>query len=114
MFNLLNNLPESPQAFEIAKKAILNKIESERITKAGVLYSYLAAEKKGIDYDSREKVYNEVKEMEFENLLEFHSKFVQNKSHNILLIGNRDNIDFDNLKSYGTVKEISLETLFGY
>jgi secreted Zn-dependent insulinase-like peptidase len=114
MFNLINNLPESPQAFEIAKQAILNKIESERITKSRILYSYLAAEKKGIDYDSRKQIYNEVKEMKFENLLEFHKQFVQNKPHNILLIGNRENIDFTNLKGYGTVKEISLETLFGY
>ena len=114
MFDLINNLPESPQAFEIAKQAILNKIESERITKSGILYSYLAAEKKGIDYDSRKQIYNEVKEMKFENLLEFHKQFVQNKSHNILLIGNRENIDFKNLKGYGKVKEISLETLFGY
>lgn len=114
MFSLINNLPESPQAFEIGKKAILNKIESERITKAGVLYNYLSAEKRGIDYDIRENVYNEVKNMDLEKLLEFHKSYIKDKPHNILLIGNKDNIDFKNLSKYGTIKEVSLETLFGF
>ena len=55
MFELINNLPESPQAFEISKKSILNKIESERITNSGVLSSYLDAKDRGINYDIREK-----------------------------------------------------------
>ena len=114
MFSLINNLPESPQAFEIGKQAILNKIESERITKAGVLYNYLSAEKRGIDYDIREKVYNEVKAMDLEKLIEFHETYIKDKPHTILLIGNRDNIDLKNLEQYGTVKELSLETLFGF
>jgi zinc protease len=114
MFSLINNLPESPQAFEIGKQAILNKIESERITKAGVLYNYLVAEKRGIDYDIREKVYNEVKAMDLEKLNEFHKTYIKDKPHTILLIGNRDNIDLKNLEQYGTVKELSLETLFGF
>ena len=114
MFDLINNIPKSKHAFEIGKEAILNKIESERITKSGVLYNYLAAEKIGIDYDIREKIYSEVKEMDLENLLDFHKKYIKNKKHNILLIGNRENIDFKNLKKYGIVKEVSLETLFGY
>jgi hypothetical protein len=50
--------------------------------------------------------------MNIKKLLEFHKKYIKNKPHNVLLIGNRDNIDFKNLEKYGSVKEISLETLF--
>ena len=114
MFNLINNLPKSPQAFNIGKQAILNKIESERITKKNMVNSYLAAEKKGLDIDAREQIYNEVKAMNYNDLLEFHKNYVKNKSHNILLIGDRNNIDFENLKQYGKVQELSLESLFGY
>ena len=114
MFELINELPKSEQAFEIAKKAILNKIESERITKSSVLSYYLSAEKKGVDYDIREKIYNEVKTMTLEKLKRFHEKYIKEKPHNILLIGNRDNINFKNLKKYGTIREVSLETLFGF
>jgi len=114
MFDLINNLPESSQAFEIGKQAILNKIESERITKSNVIDSYLMAEKKGLNIDIREQIYNEVKAMNFNDLLEFHENYLKDKPHNILLIGNRNNIDFDDLKQYGKVQELSLEVLFGY
>ena len=114
MFSLINNLPESPQAFDVAKQSILNKIESERITNSSILTYYLDAEKRKIDYDIREKIYEEVKKMNFENLLSFHKSYVKNKSHNILLIGNKENIDFKNLRKYGKVVSVSLETLFGY
>ena len=114
MFNLINNLPESSQAFDVAKQSILNKIESERITNSSILSYYLNTEKKNIDYDIRKKIYEEIKNMSFENLLSFHKIYVKNKPHNILLIGNKENIDFKNLRKYGKVEEVSLETLFGY
>ena len=114
MFSLINNLPKSPQAFEIGKKAILNKIESERITKTGILYNFLAAEKRGIDYDIRKQIYNEVKEMDYETLLKFHNLFIKDRQHNILLVGDQKKINFNNLRKYGKLKEIKLKTLFGF
>ena len=112
MFGLINNLPESENTFEIAKKAVLNKIESERITKSNVIFSYLSALEKGLDRDIREDVYNEVQLMNYESLSNFHKQYIQNKAHSLLLIGNRDKIDFNNLKQYGTVKEVALDELF--
>jgi hypothetical protein len=52
--------------------------------------------------------------MDLEKLNEFHKTYIKDKPHTILLIGNRDNIDLKNLEQYGTVKELSLETLFGF
>lgn len=114
MFELINNLPESETAFNIAKKAILNKIESERITKSAIIDQYLIAEKKGIKNDIRESVYNEVKNMDFNALNNFHTAFIKQKPHDILVIGNRENLNFKDLSKYGTVKELDLTTLFGY
>ena len=61
LVDLLNNLPESEKNFETAKKSILNKIESSRITKTSVFFNYLAAQQKKLDYDIRKDVYSRVK-----------------------------------------------------
>jgi len=114
MFGLINNLPESENTFEIAKKAVLNKIESERITKSAIIEQYLSAEKKGLTYDIKESIYDEVKNMDFKTLKDFHSTYIKDKPHDILVIGNRENIDFENLAQYGSVKELDLESIFGY
>lgn len=114
MMDLLDNLPESEEAFNIAKESILNKIESERITGSAVLWSYISAEDKGIDYDIRRDIYEDVQKMDFENLSAFHAKYIKDKSFVTVLVGSRDKIDFENLKQYGEVREVGLDELFGY
>lgn len=114
MMDLLNDMPESEEAFNIAKNAILNKIESERITGSGVLWNYISAQDKGLDYDVRKDIYEQVSNMEFENLKTFHENFIKDQKYVTLLVGARDKIDFDALKTYGEVTELSVDELFGY
>ena len=111
---LLDNLPESANAFETAKTAIKNKIASERITKARQMFSYLNAQKLGLDKDIREDVYNQVPNMKFEDVVAFQEKYVKGQPQNIVVIGSTDKLDFETLGKYGTVKELSLEEVFGY
>ena len=114
MMDLINNMPESEEAFNIAKEAILNKIESERVTGSGVIWNYISAQDKGLDYDIRKDVYNEVKGMTYSDLSSFHEKYIKDKNYVTVLVGSRDKIDFDNLKKYGEVNEVPLDELFGY
>ncbi|MFT5641728.1 MAG: zinc protease [Cyclobacteriaceae bacterium] len=114
MVALLNDLPESENAFSIAKQGILNKIESERITKSGIIWNYINAQDNGLTYDIRQDVYADVKEMTFENLTDFHEKYVKNKNYVTVIVGSKDKIDFNDLKNYGTIQELSLDELFGY
>ena len=114
MMDLLNNMPESEDAFGIAKEAILNKIESERITKSQVIWSYIGAQDKGLDYDVRKDVYEQVATMTFDDLKEFQETYIKDKNYVTVLVGSRDKIDFEELAKYGEVQELSLEELFGY
>jgi len=114
LVNLLNNLPESEESFKNAKKAILNKIESNRITKERILFNYLAAQRKNLDYDIRKDVYTRVQDMTFDDLTAFHIKYVKGKKYNIAVVGDRKKMNFTALGKYGEVKELSLNEIFGY
>ncbi len=114
MMELLNNMPESEGAFEIAKEAIQNKIESERITKSAVIWNYINAKDKGVDYDVRQDVYAQVATMSFDDLKAFQEKYIKDKTYVTVLVGSRDKINFEDLAKYGEVKELSLDELFGY
>lgn len=87
MMNLINNLPESQEAFNIAKEGIMNKIESERVTRSGVIWSYISAEDKGLDYDIRKDIYQDVQNITFENLKDFHSKYIKDKNFVTVMVG---------------------------
>lgn len=114
MMNLLNNMPESPEDFETAREAVINKIESERITKANILFNYEDAKDLNLDYDIRKDVYEKVKTMTFEDLKKFHETYIKGKKYVTVVIGSRDKLNFEDLKKYGQVKELSLEEIFGY
>lgn len=114
LIDLINNMPKAEKNFENAKKSILKKIESDRITKTGLFFNYLSAEKKGLEYDIRKDIYSRVKDMSYDDLTAFHEKYVKDKKYNIALVGDREKLNFVALSKYGKVQELSLEELFGY
>ena len=111
---LINNLPKSEELFDIAKKSMINTLESERITKSSIIWKYINLQKKGLNIDERIKIYNEISNLNLSDLEIFQRDHIKDKSFNTILIGKKDKIDFRDLKKYGEIEEVSLEDLFGY
>ncbi len=114
MLNLLQNFPRSENGFDAARDAILNQIESQRITKAGILFNYESARKKGLNHDVRKDVYEQVQNYTLEDVANFQAQQLKNNKYNIVLIGSKDKINFKDLGKYGEVKQLSLDEIFGY
>ena len=111
---LINNLPKSEELFDIAKKSMINTLESERITKSSIIWKYINLQKKGLNIDERIKIYNEISNLNLSDLEIFQREHIKDKSFNTILIGKKDKIDFRDLKKYGEIEEVPLEDLFGY
>ncbi len=114
MIELLDNMPESELAFENSKTAIKNKIETERITKSRVIFNYLDAQKLGVDTDIRKNLYDKVDGMKYEDIKKFQEQYVKGQPRNVIVIGSKERLNFDELEKYGKLQEVSLEELFGY
>ncbi|HEX6226756.1 MAG TPA: insulinase family protein [Chryseolinea sp.] len=114
MQNLLMDFPKSESGFEIARNAILNQIESERITKANILFNYESARKKGVNYDLRKDVYDKTQKFTLNDVTTFQQDYVKGKNFNVVLIGDKDKINFKALQPYGTVRQLTLDEIFGY
>lgn len=114
MQELLNNIPKSEATFNNAKESLLKSMQTERITKDGVLFSYESAKKLGIDYDKRKDVYQFVKNASFAEVLKFNEEYIKNQPQTIIVVGDRTRLNFKELAKYGKVKELKLEEIFGY
>jgi predicted Zn-dependent peptidase len=114
MNELLNDMPESETALAIARKSMKQDIETQRITQDGIIFSYLSAKKMGLDKDIRKDVYNAIDKLTFSDIKKFHDQNFAHKAYTYCIMGSRDRISEDELKQYGTVKELSLEEIFGY
>jgi predicted Zn-dependent peptidase len=114
MTDLLNNMPEAENQFELAKDAIMKNIETERIIKDRVFWTYMSAKDRGLDYDNRKDIYEHMQTVSLDEFEEFFNAHVANKQYAYMVIGNKDLIDFNVLKKLGPVKELSLEEIFNY
>jgi predicted Zn-dependent peptidase len=114
LFELLNNMPVSENTFNSAKESVVQKINTERITKAGILNSYLAAQKLGVDHDLRKDVYEKAIQMSIGDIQKFQLENIKNSKYTILVLGDVNKLDKNVLEKYGSVETLSLEEIFGY
>ncbi|WP_299781036.1 pitrilysin family protein [uncultured Formosa sp.] len=114
MMTLMSDMPEAEKQFEAAKDAALKKIAAERITKANIFWEYESLKKLGIENDNREAMYNTIKNMEISDLRDFFNENIKGENYNIMVVGNKKDIDFKALKKLGEIKEMDVDYLFNY
>ncbi|MEO6135031.1 MAG: insulinase family protein, partial [Ginsengibacter sp.] len=114
MNELLNDLPEIKSNFEFAKDGIKKDIQTERIVQDGIIFNYLQAQDKGLKEDIRKQIYENVDKVTFNQVKEFHDKYLSHKPYTYAIVASKDKMKMEDLKKIGEVKTLSLEELFGY
>ncbi|MDQ3192932.1 MAG: insulinase family protein [Bacteroidota bacterium] len=114
MFDLMNNMPRQEKKIEAGKNAVIQKINTERITKSSILFQYESAKKLGLDYDIRKDIYNKTKTITLDDIEKFQKEQIKDKKYTLLVLGNKENLDIPTLEKYGKVKFLTLEEIFGY
>jgi zinc protease len=111
---LLHNFPRTEGGFEVAKSAITNRIESARITKTGILFDYLNAQRKGIDHDIRKDVYEQAQKLTLDDIQKFHEQYLAKANYNVVVLGNKEKLNLNDLQKYGKLQQLTLDEIFGY
>ena len=111
---ILNEMPESEQAFGIAKEALTKRLASQRTTKFGLINAWLSAQMKGIDYDINERIYNALPNITLQDIVQFEQEQMANKPYRYVILGDEKELDMKALEQLGPVKRVSTEEIFGY
>jgi predicted Zn-dependent peptidase len=114
MNELLNELPQSEQRFDLAVAAEKKDLQTQRITKDNIIFSYLNEQKKGFDTDMRKVIYENLNNVNLKDITELHQNNLANKFYTYCIVGSDEKIKMDELKKIGDVKTLSLEEIFGY
>ena len=114
MQELLDSLPYSEKFFEVSKTALKNNFATSRIIKQQLLFSFLDAQRHGINYDIREKTYKMLDKMTFSDINAFHKSMLSRKPYSLNIIGDEKRIDMAALNKYGKVNKYTLQQIFGY
>ena len=114
MSDLMKNLPQQQAQFSNARNSTLKQISSQRVTKRNIYYTYLAMQKLGVNYDIRKDLYNEVQNLDLNQLTNFYNQKVKPVTYNTAIIGKKENLDMNAISKLGEFTEVSLEEIFGY
>lgn len=119
MGEIIENMPISEKAIENAWVGIQKKIETERITKENVYWSYLANMRRGYNEDLRKRVYDYFKGQPnlaavTAALKDFQQTKVKGRKYTYLVLGDKKKIDMEYLSKLGKVRDVSLNEVFGY
>ena len=114
MNELLNDLPNVAENIKFARAGIKKDIETGRITQDAIIYDYLSAQRKGLDYDIRKKIYNSIDAIGYDELKKFHTNYIANKPYTYCVVASTKKVSDNDMKKYGEVKKLSLEEIFGY
>ena len=111
---ILNDMPVSEKAFDIAKESIITNIRTSRILREDILWNYIDALEFGYSADSRREFFAKIQSMELSNVKAFQEKYVKGKTYKYCILGDTKDLDMELLSSFGKVQELTLDEIFGF
>lgn len=111
---IINDMPQSEAAFKLAKESLLARLRTDRITGAGIFDSYLETKDLGLNIDTRKILFEELQKLTLEDVKNFQEKWVKGRSYSYCILGNEKELDMKKLASYGPIKRVTTEEIFGY
>ena len=111
---ILDTIPQSEAAFNIAKEALTKRLASERTTKFSIINAWIYAKFLGIDYDENERIYNALPQLKLKDVVEFEQKLMAHKPYRYIILGDENELDMDYLQQLGPIRRVTTEEIFGY
>ena len=112
--DIINELPQSEAAFDIARKNRIDALRAERITREDLLWNYVSMQDLGINYDFRKDVYEKVQSMTLKDVLTYQQKMIKNRPKTYYILGNEKDLNLPFLQNLAPIERVSQRTLFGY
>ena len=111
---ILDTIPQSEAAFQIAKDAVLKQMASQRITKMNVLNLYLSMQRLGLSYDLNEQTYRNLQNVTLQDIVRFEQQHVARKPYRYVILGDEKELDMPSLEKIGPIRRLTIEEVFGY
>jgi len=111
---ILDKMPASEAAFQIAKDALTKRLASQRTTKFGVIRAYISDKRQGFDFDVDKKIYEDLQNLTLQDIAGFEQANIAGKTGRYVILGNEKELDMASLGQIAPIRRVSLEEIFGY
>lgn len=111
---ILDTIPQSDSAFDLAMQGLKKRLATNRTTKFDIIRAYFKARKTGIDYDINEKVYMALPTLTLNDIVTFEKSVMAHKPWLYMILGDENELDIDALEKIAPVKRVTTDEIFGY
>jgi len=111
---IMEDMPVSLPQMEHARQSVLKQLAAGRINRSDIYWTWRANLDRGYRHDLRQDVYQTLQQAKPEDLLLYHARHIKGRRYRWMVLGDRNRIDFNYLKTLGKVTELSLDDVFGY
>ncbi len=111
---IINDMPQSQAAFDLAKQALETRMRSERRTKSEIGWAYLNAQRLGLDFEPRKAVYEGLPAITLDDVLKYQQENVKGLTYHYAILGKIEDLDMAALRKLGKVVLLKPEHTFGY
>ena len=111
---IINDMPQSQAAFDVAKDALISRMRTDRIVRSGILNKYMSDRELGITEPREKQIFETVQTLTFEDVKATQEKWVKDRTYVYGVLGDIKDLDTRYLKTLGPVQVLSLEEIFGY
>ena len=111
---IINDMPESEKAFQVAKAAVLSQLRTKRVTGNSVLSEYINLREMGLSESRDKAVFEKIQGMTLEDVKAFQEKWIKGREYTYAFLGRAEDFDADFIGSLGPVTRLTLEDIFGY
>lgn len=111
---IVNQMPHSEAAFELAKQGLEARLRTNRVLNDDIAFYYLELKDKGLDHDPDKELFEFVPKATFDQLDDYQRRNVAGRQYRVGILANPENIDINMLENAGEVIILSQEDIFGY
>ena len=111
---IINDMPESEAAFQIAKESLISRLRTERTVRDQVLWSYISLRDMGLTEDRDKQIFEKVQTMTLDDVKAAQEQWVKDRPYVYAILGDIKDLDLNYLKTLGPIKTLSQEEIFGY
>jgi predicted Zn-dependent peptidase len=111
---IINDMPESQAAFEIAKNSLDARLRTKRTIKDDIAWAWIGCEDRNIDHDIDADLFALLPSLTLQNVIDYQKANVKNRTYSYGILGKIEDLDLDSLKQFGRIVILSLDDIFGY
>ena len=111
---IINDMPQSENALNNARTALINRLRTERTIGVDVLWNYINALDLGLDEDPNKDVFDKVQNLTLKDIVAFQQKYIKNRNYFNTLVADPSLVDLSTFKEAGKVQKVSVDEAFGY